>query len=219
VTYTIGRSRDNASTVGGGTTAVAQNDQDLAAEWGPSSFDRRHQLSAAMSVELPFGPEKRWLNEGGTWARLLDNWRLSGTYTWQSGTPLTALVRASAADAARGTSGTLRADYDGGSITIPNPTIAEFFNTGVFSVPAIGTFGSSGRNIIAGPGARQLNAQIARDLRYGRSHAVTLAVSATNLLSDVNFAAVDTYVNSPTFGQVLSVRPLRSVQLNMRFRY
>jgi len=48
---------------------------------------------------------------------------------------------------------------------------------------------------------------------------VTLAVSATNLLNDVNFAAVDTYVNSPTFGQVLSVRPLRSMQLNIRFRY
>jgi len=86
-------------------------------------------------------------------------------------------------------------------------------------VPLAGTFGSAGRNIITGPGTRQLNAQVARDLRYGRSHAVTLAVSATNLLNDVNFAAVDTYVNSPTFGQVLSVRPLRSMQLNIRFRY
>jgi hypothetical protein len=219
LTYTIGRSRDDASTVGGGGVVVAQNDEDLAAEWGPSSFDRRHQLSAAMSVELPFGPEKRWLNGGGMWARLLDNWRVSGTYTWQSGTPLTPLVRASAADAARGTSGTLRADYDGGSITIPNPTIAEFFNTAAFSVPAAGAFGTAGRNVITGPGTRQLNAQLARDLRFGRSHAVTLAVSATNVLNDVNFAAIDTYVNSPTFGQVLSVRPLRSAQLNVRFRY
>jgi hypothetical protein len=219
VSYTIGRSRDDASTVGGGAMVVAQNDQDLAAEWGPSSFDRRHQLSASMSVELPFGPEKRWLNGGGPWAVLLDNWRLSGTYAWQSGTPLTALVRASASDAARGTTGTLRADYDGGGITISNPTIAEFFNTAAFSVPPPGAFGTAGRNIITGPGTRQLNAQLARDLRYGRSHAVTLSVSATNVLSDVNFAAVDTYVNSPTFGQVLSVRPLRSAQLNIRFRY
>ena len=128
-------------------------------------------------------------------------------------------MRASASDAARGTTGTLRADYDGGSITIPNPTIAAFFNTGVFSVPSAGTFGTAGRNIITGPAMRQLNAQLARDLRYGRSHAVTLSISVTNLLSVVNFAAVDTYVNSPTFGQVVSVRPLRSVQLNIRFRY
>ncbi len=219
LTYTLARSRDDASTVGGGATVVAQNDQDLAAEWGPSSFDRRHQLAGAVSVELPFGPNRRWLNGGGTWARLLDNWRVSGTYTWQSGTPLTPLVRASAADAARGTTGTLRADYDGATITLPNPTIAEFFNTGVFRVPLPGTFGSAGRNIISGPGSHHLNAQLARDLRYGRTHVLTLAVSATNLLNTVNFAAVDTYVNSPTFGQVLSVRPLRTVVLNVRFRY
>jgi hypothetical protein len=219
VTYTIGRSRDDASTVGGGATVVAQNDQDLGAEWGNSSFDRRHQVSGSLSVELPFGPNRRWLNGGGVWAALLDNWRLSGNYSWQSGTPLTPLVRASAADAARGTTGTLRADYGGGSITIPNPTIAQFFNTSVFSVPLPGTFGTAGRNIITGPGSHQLNAQLARDLRYGRTHAVTLSLSASNLLNTVNFGAIDTYVNSPTFGQVLSVRPRRSAQLNIRFRF
>ena len=31
--------------------------------------------------------------------------------------------------------------------------------------------------------------------------------------------AIDTVVNSPTFGQVLSVRPMRSAQLNFRFRF
>jgi hypothetical protein len=35
----------------------------------------------------------------------------------------------------------------------------------------------------------------------------------------VNYTNVDTYVNSPTFGQVLSVRPMRSAQLNLRFRF
>ena len=47
---------------------MAQNDQDLDAEWGLSSFDRRHQLSADTSIELPFGPNRPWLNGGGTWA-------------------------------------------------------------------------------------------------------------------------------------------------------
>ncbi len=55
-TYTLAKSRDDASTIGGGGTAVAQNDQNLAAEWGLSSFDRRHQLSANANIELPFGP-------------------------------------------------------------------------------------------------------------------------------------------------------------------
>ena len=32
-------------------------------------------------------------------------------------------------------------------------------------------------------------------------------------------SSVDTHVNSPTFGQVLNVRPMRSAQLNLRFRF
>ena len=35
----------------------------------------------------------------------------------------------------------------------------------------------------------------------------------------VNYQAIDTVVNSPTFGQVLSVRPMRSVTANLRFRF
>jgi hypothetical protein len=217
--YTLARSRDNASSLGGGGTVVAQNDQDLNAEWGLSSFDRRHQLTADTSIELPFGPNRPWLNGGGLWAGLLRDWRLSTTYTWQSGTPLTARVLASVSDVLRGTNGTLRADYDGDRIQLAGPTIDQFFNTSAFSVPAPGLFGNSARNLIIGPGSRQLNAQVARDVRMGGNRAVTLQLNATNLLNMVNYATVDTVVNSPTFGQVLSVRPMRSMQFTLRFRF
>src|SRR4029078_13733143 len=51
-TYTLPKSMDDASTIGGGGTVVAQNDQDLAAEYSLSSFDRRHQLNADPSFEV-----------------------------------------------------------------------------------------------------------------------------------------------------------------------
>ena len=53
----------------------------------------------------------------------------------------------------------------------------------------------------------------------GGNRAVTIQVRATNLLNLVNYTAIDTFVNSPTFGQVTSVRPMRSAQLNLRFRF
>ena len=56
--------------------------------------------------------------------------------------------------------------------------------------------------MIIGPGSRQLNAQFSRDIRIGGNRALTLQVNATNLLNMVNYAAIDTIVNSPTFGQV-----------------
>ncbi len=122
-------------------------------------------------------------------------------------------------DVLRGTNGTLRADYDGDRIQLAGPTIDQFFNTSAFSVPAPGLFGNSARNLIIGPGSRQLNAQFARDVRMGGNRAVTLQLNATNLLNMVNYATVDTVVNSPTFGQVLSVRPMRSMQFTLRFRF
>ena len=73
--------------------------------------------------------------------------------------------------------------------------------------------------MIIGPGSQQLNAQFSRDVRMGGNRAITLQLNATNLLNMVNYATVDTVVNSPTFGQVLSVRPMRSMQFNMRFRF
>jgi hypothetical protein len=218
VTYTLARSRDNASAIGGGTT-VAQDDRNLSAEWGLSSFDRRHQLTADLGVELPFGPDRPWLGGGGTWASLLRDWRMSTTFTWQSGTPYSARVQGAVSDVARGTNGTLRADYNGQPIQLADPTIDLFFNTSAFLVPAPGAFGSSGRNVIIGPGSRQLNAQLSRDIRMGGNRALTIQLNATNLVNMVNYGAIDAVVNSPTFGQVTSVRGMRSTQLNFRFRF
>jgi hypothetical protein len=219
ITYILAKSRDDASTIGGGGTVVAQDDQDLAAEWGLSSFDRRNQLTADFSAELPFGANKHWLHDGGVWADLLGDWRASATLAWLSGTPLTPRVSGDASDVSRGTNGTLRADYNGQAIQLANPTIDEFFNTAAFSVPPAGTFGTAGRNIIIGPDSHQLNGQLSRDVHLHGSRTLTLQLTGTNLLNAVNYAVVDAIVNSPTFGQVLSVRPMRSLQFSFRFRY
>jgi hypothetical protein len=198
---------------------VAQNDQDLAAEWALSSFDRRHQLQGNLSFELPFGPNKRWLHNGGRLAAIFGRWRGSVAIVVQSGTPLTPRVQGAANDVARGTNGTLRADYLGGAIRIAGPSIDRFFNTAAFAVPGPGTFGSASRNMIPGPGSRLVNAQFSRDLQFQRNRGLTIQVTANNLLNGVNYSRVDTTVNSPTFGQILGVGPMRSAQLNIRFRF
>src|SRR5204862_3832739 len=46
VSYTWSKSIDDASSVGGGATVVAQNDLNLEAERGLSSFDQEHRVNA-----------------------------------------------------------------------------------------------------------------------------------------------------------------------------
>jgi hypothetical protein len=217
--YTLARSVDNASSIGGGGQVVAQNDQDLEAERGLSSFDRRHQFESNLSFELPFGANRRWLHDGGPWAALFSGWSLSTSFTAQSGTPFTARVLAAASDVARGTNGTLRADYVGGAVALDAPTLLRFFNTDAFVVPAAGTFGDAGRNTIIGPGQTQLNASLGRDVRLTGPQVLSLRLEATNLFNSVRFGAIDTAVNSPTFGQVISIQPMRTVQFNARYRF
>ena len=219
VTYTLAKSRDDASSIGGGGTTVAQDDQNLAAEWGLSSFDRRHQVSANANIELPFGPNRKWLTQPGVRQSLFRDWRVATTFTFQSGTPYTPRVTAAVSDVARGTNGTLRANYTGAPVSISDPTIDRFFNTAAFFIPATGTYGNALRNMIIAPGSRLLNLQVARDVRMGGNRVMTIQVNTNNLLNMVNWGAIDTVVNSPTFGQVLSVRGMRSTQLNLRLRF
>jgi hypothetical protein len=139
--------------------------------------------------------------------------------TLQSGTPLTARVLGAATDLLRGVNGSLRANYNGGPVALTDPTVDEFFNVTAFSIPAPGQFGDSQRNMITGPGARQLNGLFQRDLRVGGNRSLTLQVNALNLLNAVQWASVDTNVNSPTFGQVLSARPMRAITVTARLRF
>ena len=216
--YTLSRSIDDASSIGGGAGTVAQNDRDLEAERGLSSFDQRHRFSADFTYELPFGANKSWFTSGRA-ASLFGDWQVNGTLQLASGTPFTARVLGNIQDVARGTNGTLRANYDGAPIAISDPTALLFFNTAAFSIPAPGTFGNAGRNIIIGPGSSVMNLGLTRNLTWGQTRGLSIQVLASNLLNDVQFASIDTNINSPTFGRVTSVRPMRRVQILTRFRF
>ena len=115
--------------------------------------------------------------------------------------------------------GTLRADYNGSDIYLADPTTLRWFNTDAFALPASGTFGNAARNLIVGPGSHNLNMNLQKSVSFSRAQGMTIRVQATNVLNTVQFSTIDTVVNSPTFGQVTAVRPMRSVQLQLRFRF
>ncbi len=102
VTYTYAHSIDNASSIGGNATVVAQNDQDLHAEEGNSSFDVRHNITGNWLFELPFGPNTFFLNNNDLFSRIVAGWSLSGTYTFATGTPLTPHYTNDSSEVARG---------------------------------------------------------------------------------------------------------------------
>lgn len=213
--YTLSKSRDNASTLGGGGGTVAQDDKDLEAEWGASSFDQRHRFSANVNIQLPFGRQRRWL-QTGIGDLLLGGWQWTTNISLASGSPFTARVTGAAANVAQGLNGTLRANYNGDPIQIGDPTLLQFFNTAAFSIPPTGTYGNSSRNMIVGPGTQATNMSLQKVIILPNQRSITIRAQANNVFNTVQWGSIDTVVNSPTFGQVTSVRSMRSVQLSIR---
>lgn len=215
LSYTLSKSRDNASTLGGGGGTVAQDDKDLEAEWGASSFDQRHRFTANVNIELPFGRNRRWL-QTGLGDLLLGGWQWTTNFTLASGTPYTARITGAAANVAQGLNGTLRANYDGTPIQLDGPTLQRFFNTAAFSIPPTGTYGNSARNLIVGPGTQATSMSLQKIIMLPRQRSLTVRAQANNVFNNVQWGSIDTVVNSPTFGQVTSVRSMRSVTFSIR---
>jgi hypothetical protein len=146
-------------------------------------------------------------------------WSLNVNVAANSGSPFTPRVVGATSSVANGTSGSLRADYLGGPISLSDPTLLRFFNTGAFAAPRVGAFGTSPRNVIIGPGSYVVNAQFSRDMRIGNSRSVGVQINANNLFNTIRWSSIDTNFNSNTFGQVTRFAPLRTITLGARFRF
>jgi hypothetical protein len=216
--YQYSHSIDDAGSVGGTSTVVAQNWENLQAEQGNSSFDQRQKVSGTYLYELPFGKDKQWLT-GGAAAHIFEGFSVSGSYSFATGTPLTPSYQAAEADVARGTAGSLRPDRVAGvSLTSSGGSLKEWFNTAAFAKPA-GPYGTASRNSITGPGTVQNNMSLSKTMQLGETRSLELRATANNVFNTVQYAGVDTNVVSPTFGQVTSAASMRAFSFNARFRF
>ena len=230
-TYTWSKSLDDASTIGAGSalvsptgtvtgqTLVAQNPMNLKAEYGLSSFDQRNKFTGDYLIELPFGHEKRWLSSPGIVRGVLGDWQWSGDWTIASGFPFTPRILGGFGNVNSGVNGTLRPNLTGEPISLSNPSLEEWFNVGAFVIPPTGQYGNARRNSIEGPGEVQFDMAMTKEFPLKETRMLELRASATNVFNHPDYAAIDTVVNSPTFGRVTSVGAMRSLLMTARFRF
>ena len=223
--YQYSHSIDDAGSVGGTSTVVAQNWQDLKAEEGNSSFDVRHSVSGTYLYELPFGKDKHWVTTGAG-AHILEGFSVSGSFTFATGLPLTPSYQAAQSSVACGTAGSLRPDLTGVSVTAGAGSLKEWFNPAAYTAPVAtnpsypcAVFGNASRNSIAGPGKVQNNMSLSKTMQLGETRSMELRATANNVFNTVQYSGVDTNVVSPTFGQVMSVASMRAFQFTGRFRF
>ena len=212
--YTLGKSIDDASGFFASTSDpnFPQNSYDLRAERGRSNFDVRHRFSLSYTYDLPFR---------GNW--LLRGWQTNGVWSFQTGRPFTVSLhpdfdnsntgRASLGFGANDRPNVVR------SAALDNPTEQRWFDTTAFAVPARGTFGNAGRNILEGPGLAVVNASLVKSTQVTERLNVQLRLEAFNLLNRVNYDQPDSIVGNPSFGAILSAGNPRRLQLGLKLLF
>jgi hypothetical protein len=198
---------------------VAQNPNNLLAEYGLSSFDQRHKFTGDYLWELPFGHEKRWLANSSLARDIFGDWQWTGDWTIASGLPFTPRILGSLTDVNSGVNGTLRPDVTGQPIQLSNPGVSAWFNTAAFVAPPLGQYGDARRNSIEGPGQLLFDMAMTKVIPLKESRNLELRVQASNVFNRPQFTTIDTVVNSPTFGQVIGVGAMRTILMTARFRF
>jgi hypothetical protein len=211
--YTLSSSKDDASGFfsSAGDPNFPQDSRNPEAEYGRSNFDVRHRLSVGFVYGLPFAPD------ASVWLR---DWQLTGILTLQSGRPFTVAVLPDLdiSNTGRATLGFGFNDRPNivGDPEVADPSADRWFNTAAFALPAFGTFGNAGRNILEGPGYANLNLGVIKHVPLGTRARLQLRAEAFNLLNRVNYDLPDAFIGSPTFGQILSAQPPRRCQFGAR---
>jgi len=193
------------------------NNHDPQRDHGLSDFDVDHRLVGSFVYNLPFGSGQKFAGDAsGVKNAVVGGWQVNGIYTWQRGFPIT--VTAQDLGGVLDTFGTNRANVVGDPNPSGfNPSITQWFNTAAFAQPALGQFGSVGRNTMRAPNTNNLDFALFKNFELPRAMRIQFRLESFNAFNHPQFNAPDTDVSSPRFGVIGSARPGRINQIGLKF--
>jgi Carboxypeptidase regulatory-like domain len=189
----------NDGSVGGGESNGPENVNCLPCDKGPSVFDIRNNIAANAVYQLPFGPGKRSLTEGGVVGKIIGGWSLSGIGLWHSGHPLTITMNISPTQLPDGNDQTTqRPDLVPGvplllSGGVQNHTIP--INPAAFAPPPldptgasyglVSRFGDASNGLIRALDSWQIDIALMKDIKITERVSAQFGVQVFNILNHV----------------------------------
>lgn len=232
--YTFAKSIDDGSSSLGRNEfangqARSEDPFNLHLSRGLSDFDVRHRLSANFNYDLPFGPGRKYLSTVEGIAKVfVAGWQLNGIITAESGIPVSPIFTFDQ-DRDGSTDNEQRPNLAPGVTRIPtNISKTQLFDPTVFVLPAVGSRGSLGRNLIEGPGLVSFDPSITKSffLNADGTRSIQFRTEIFNAFNHPNFAIPDvtnlTIFNSATSrntaaGQITRTStPGRQIQFSLR---
>ncbi|HKF67431.1 MAG TPA: hypothetical protein VKB36_12895, partial [Vicinamibacterales bacterium] len=213
--YQISKSTDNGSgEVEANDTAYAWN---LNADESYARYDQRHRAAISGGYELPFGVGKKWLSRGSAASYALGDWQVQGVVRLASGFPFT-ITSTNVCQC--GSFVPQRVNFvpgrEGDAGNIDNSAPERWFDPTAYSVPALGTQGSAGRNTVRGPGTQRVDLSISKRFPINKAR-VEFRWEIFNLLNHANFGTPDNNISNATVGTITTADDGRTMQFGLRF--
>jgi hypothetical protein len=179
-------------------------------ERGLASFHRAHVFVFSYIYPLPF-----WLDGKGWYKQAFGGWQISGVTTMQTGTPLN--IGISPDQAGIGQTGqrpNVVGDWSAGG-----KQRLAWFNKEAFALPAAGTFGNLGRNVLIGPGQNNWDASLQKFFNLGERVKLQFRLEMYDAPNHLSWWGVATTVGASNFGQITSGTDPRTLQFGLRLTF
>lgn len=211
--WTWSHSIDDASDPGAtlNETNLPQDIYNLAAEKASSSFDHRHRvvISGIYLMPLP--------RVSNGWMRaVFGQWQAGGNFMAQSGAPFTVNI---SSDQANIGAGPAQRPNNSGNPNDGPKTPQRWFDTSVFSLPAVYTFGNGGRNTVIGPPLFEFDLSLQKEVPLREAYKLQLRAEVYNLLNHPNFNIPNRTAFTANFGSISSAQDSRQFQFALKFTF
>jgi hypothetical protein len=216
VGYTLSKSKDNRSwdpslsTVSTGSSQSASStpfdlrDRSLNYTW--SDFDRRHVFQGTYTYELPVGKGRAFASG---MPKIVDyiigGWQTSGTIIWASGRPFTVYSGLNTvSNVVQSTADCSGCTRNSGQLVLESGKNFWFdaATRALFSAPAPGSIGNTGRNFFLAPTYFQWDTSLSKRFAITEKVGFDLRVDARNILNNPAFDNPTAVITSSIFGRI-----------------
>ena len=168
-----------------------------------AGYDRTHSFQMSAIYEFPFGPKRRLLNSGIA-SLLLRDWQANAVFSAVSGSPFTVTASSASLNAPGNTQTADQVKSDVailGGIGVGNP----WFDPTAFKAVTDVRFGTTGRNVLRGPGIGNTDAGLFRNIPLTERLNMQFRAEAFNHTNTPHFDNPNASLASPaSFGTITS---------------
>ncbi len=223
LSYTWSKSLDNGSGLfPGDNPSVSssfrlQNRYDMRGERSISADDQAHRFVASYVYDLPWGPNRRFLNSSSFWARAFGSWQIGGITTLRSGLPFGVDSTQNTTDSQGGRQ---RAHRVGdGRLDRDRRTLDRFYDITAFVNPPQYRFGNSPRNVIRAPGLVNFDLLLAKQFGIRENWRLDFRAEAFNLTNTPAFGFPGATVGTSPMGVISSAADGRTLQFALKLNF